>query len=69
MLTIWGNRHRYCKGLSRRSFLRIGGLAMGGMALPQILRAEAETRRTSHKAIIMIAFLTQPAGESTAKAG
>ena len=54
MLTIWGKKQRYCDGLSRRSFLRIGGLAMGGIALPQILRAEAQTGRASHKAIIMI---------------
>lgn len=54
MLIIRGTRQRYCDGLSRRSFLRIGGLAMGGMALPQILRAEARTGRAAHKAIIMI---------------
>ena len=27
MLTLFGRRHRYCDGLSRRSFLTIGGLA------------------------------------------
>ena len=32
----------HCDGLSRRNFLQIGSLAMGGMALPQLLRAEAE---------------------------
>src|SRR5436190_16103980 len=32
---------RFCDGVSRRSFLRIGGLAMGGLTLPQLLRAEA----------------------------
>ena len=35
--------------------MRIGGLAMGGLSLPQLLRAEAETGiRNSHKAVIMI---------------
>lgn len=34
MLTILGGRYRLCDGLSRRSFLKIGGLAMGGLALP-----------------------------------
>jgi hypothetical protein len=55
MLTILGGRYRLCDGLSRRSFLKIGGLAMGGLALPQLLRAEAQSGlRRSHKAVIMI---------------
>ncbi len=41
MLTIPGPRSRFCDGISRRSWLRIGGLALGGLALPDILRAEA----------------------------
>jgi hypothetical protein len=45
----------FCDGLSRRSFLKIGGLAMGGLALPQILEAESRARQGhSHKAVIMI---------------
>jgi hypothetical protein len=62
MLTIWGQRHRFCDQVSRRNFLKIGGLSMGGIALPQLLRAEAASgQRPSHKAIIMI-FL--PGGPS-----
>jgi len=63
MLTIYGNKEsRFCDGLSRRNFLRIGGLAMGGLALPQILQAESQLGiRRSHKAVIMI-FL--PGGPS-----
>ena len=41
--------------LPRRSFLKIGSLALGGLTLPQLLRAEIG--RTSHKSVIMI-FLT-----------
>ena len=41
MLTIPGPESRFCDGISRRSWLRIGGLALGGLALPEILRAEA----------------------------
>src|ERR1035438_4118882 len=29
---------RTCKGLQRREFLRIGALALGGLALPQLLQ-------------------------------
>jgi hypothetical protein len=41
MLTIAGSASRSCDGMSRRSCLQIGGLALGGLALPEILRAEA----------------------------
>lgn len=55
MLTILGRSQRFCDGVSRRNFLKIGALGLGGLALPQILRAEAATGvRLSHKAVIMI---------------
>lgn len=59
MLTLTGSRHRYCDGLSRRSFLQIGSLAVGGLgagglSLPQILQAEQRAKRPSHKSIILI---------------
>jgi hypothetical protein len=41
--------------MSRRSWLRIGGLAMGGLALPDLLRAEAANgQRQPGKGIIMV---------------
>ncbi|MFT5471545.1 MAG: hypothetical protein ACI8UO_006680 [Verrucomicrobiales bacterium] len=46
---------RFCDGQSRRNFLQIGGLAMGGASLPQLLQAEAESpQKLNHKAVIMI---------------
>jgi hypothetical protein len=57
MLTIRGGGEggRFCDGISRREFLKIGGLALGGMALPQILQAESRAGiRKGHKAIIMV---------------
>lgn len=57
MLSILGRseRHKFCDGLSRRNFLKIGGLALGGLSLPDLLRAEAASGvQRSHKAIIMI---------------
>src|SRR5438477_13111476 len=41
MLTIAGRASGYCDDISRRSFLRIGGLALGGLGLPEMLRVEA----------------------------
>src|SRR6266571_4822332 len=55
MLTIYGQRHRFCDGISRRNFLKIGALGLGGLALPQLLQAETQAGiGKSHKAIIMI---------------
>src|SRR5215204_7713064 len=62
MLTILGGGCRFCDGVSRRNFLRIGALGLGGLALPQLLKAESLSgTRRSHKAVIMI-FL--PGGPS-----
>src|SRR5437868_1657374 len=63
MLTIFGKRTpSFCDGVSRRDFLKVGGLSLGGMALPQLFAAESASGiRRSHKAIIMI-FL--PGGPS-----
>ncbi len=42
MLTFWGQGNAgYCDRTSRRDFFRIGGLALGGLTLPQLLKAEA----------------------------
>ena len=55
MLTIHGPRFRFCDGITRRNFLRIGALGLGGLALPQLFEAEAASGiRRSHKAIIML---------------
>ena len=49
MLTIYGSHSHggFCDRTSRRDFLTIGGMALGGLALPQILRAESETNSTA----------------------
>ena len=40
MLTIPGSKiDGFCDGVTRRQFLRIGGLAMGGLSLPALLQA------------------------------
>ncbi|MES2470486.1 MAG: DUF1501 domain-containing protein [Verrucomicrobiota bacterium] len=62
MLTLTGpSGGRLCDGISRRDFLRIGGLSLGGLSLPQLLQAEqlAGIRR-SHKAVIMIYLAGAP---------
>src|SRR5579871_6496073 len=55
MLTIRGGGGRFCDGVTRREFLKIGGLAMGGLTLTDLFAAEAKAGiRSSHKAIIMV---------------
>ena len=64
MLKIMGPRPvtGFCDGVSRRSFLSIGALALGGLSMPQLLRAAETSAATTtiksgglgHKAIIMI---------------
>jgi hypothetical protein len=58
MLTIYGpaeKKTKFCDGLSRRAFLSIGGAAMGGLGLSQLLELEARAGiGRSHKAIINI---------------
>ena len=60
MLNIPGRSvSRHCEGHTRRHFLKIGGLALGGLSLPQLLQAEQSSpatrgRSLSHKAVIMI---------------
>jgi hypothetical protein len=62
MLTIYGSRSRFCDGVSRRNFLKIGTLGLAGLSVPQLLRAEAAAGISqSHKAVIMIFLPGGPA--------
>ncbi|HWE93497.1 MAG TPA: DUF1501 domain-containing protein [Tepidisphaeraceae bacterium] len=54
MLTVYGSASRFCDGVSRRNFLKIGAIGLAGLSLPSILRAEARSGRRSQKAVIMV---------------
>jgi hypothetical protein len=45
---------RYCDGVTRRSFMRLGALGVGGLCLPELLRADEAAGRSGHKAVIMV---------------
>jgi hypothetical protein len=60
MLTIWGARQKFCDGITRRGFLKVGAFG-AGLTLADLLRARAEANRTgpgtrgsSNKSAIMI---------------
>src|SRR6266540_99767 len=69
MLSLFANApdsRRFCDGVSRRNFLKIGALGLGGIALPDLFRAEAASGiRRSHKAIIMIYLPGGPPHQDT----
>lgn len=57
MLSILGRKVRYCDGVSRRGFLKVGGLTMGvgGFTLADLYRAEAQNPNPQkHKGLINI---------------
>jgi uncharacterized protein (DUF1501 family) len=58
MLQVFGGPARTCEGVSRRSFLKIGALGLGGLALPDLLRlraaATAAGREVADTAVILL---------------
>ena len=56
MLKIrFGSNASYCDGVSRRSFLKLGAMTIGGLSLSDLYRAEAEAGiGSSNKAIINV---------------
>ncbi|MCH2025095.1 MAG: DUF1501 domain-containing protein [Verrucomicrobiales bacterium] len=55
MLSFRGGPAKNCDGLSRRSFLRAGSLGIGGLSLPDLIRAESVSGQgSSAKSIIHI---------------
>ncbi len=64
MLTIWGKKQKpLCGGLSRRDFLQVGTLGLGGLTLADLLRLKAQgaqQAKSSHKSVIMIYLCGAP---------
>lgn len=56
MLTIFGDRRYggFCDRLGRRDFLSIGGAALGGLCLPQLLQADTRPGGRPQSAIINV---------------
>lgn len=52
---------KFCDGISRRNFLKIGGLGAAGFSLPQLLSAESKAGiGSSQKSVIMIYLVGGP---------
>src|SRR5262249_10437969 len=62
MLTIWGGKQRFCDGITRRNFLKVGAFG-AGLTLAEMLRlkAQAGATATTPKSAILICL---PGGPS-----
>lgn len=61
MLELSGSAIQNCDGVNRRDFLSVGSVALGGLTLPHLLRAEARTaeaaptaKRPARRAVIQV---------------
>ena len=59
MLTLFGRKQRFCDGVDRRSFLKIGGFSLGmssgfSFGLADVLKAQGSETANRHKAVINI---------------
>ncbi|HTN75844.1 MAG TPA: DUF1501 domain-containing protein [Pirellulaceae bacterium] len=60
MFRILGKQSSLCDGITRRELLRIGGVGLGGLALPQLLQRQAQgatQQRATAKSVIVL-FVT-----------
>lgn len=62
MFQIQGKSHVVRDGVSRRDFLSVGSLAVGGLSLPQLLRAESQQGSSRPGKSVIMVFL--PGGPS-----
>lgn len=58
MLNFLGSGHRFCDGVSRRDFLSVGALALGGLALPDVLRGQAKAGTAGRQKAAIMIFLS-----------
>jgi len=55
MLTLWGRSRGFCDHISRRDFLQVGALGIGGLTLADTLRLRAQgSTKSSPRSVIMI---------------
>ena len=58
MLKLLDRNVRLCDGITRREWLRIGGIGLGGLTLPSLLqqRAQAGAKPVKAKSVIVLWF-------------
>src|SRR5581483_11147998 len=53
MLELRGRSFSLCDGISRRSFLKVGALGLGGLTLPRLLQVRAAASAPRDTAVIL----------------
>lgn len=56
MLTFHSRNASLCDGLTRREWLRIGGIGLGGLTLPRLLKAQAEPALAPRAKSVIVLF-------------
>lgn len=64
MLSFLGRGPRLCDGVTRREWLRVGALAVGGLGLPGLLHGRSE-KKNSAKSVIQLYMWGGPAQQET----
>lgn len=64
MLTIYGRSNRFCSGVSRREFLRVGGLGIAGLTLADLFRLRAAAASTASPRARNVIMINLPGGPS-----
>ncbi len=62
MFAAWGSQQRYCDGVGRREFLRVGGLGLAGLGLADVLKADAVQASTARPKSVI--YVVLPGGPS-----
>ncbi|MEJ7637609.1 MAG: DUF1501 domain-containing protein, partial [Singulisphaera sp.] len=57
MLDLIGQPFRCCDGVTRRSFLKAGALGLGGLTLPDLLRARAASPHPADDVSVILVWL------------
>ena len=64
MFQISGGRYRNCDGITRRSLLQVGGLSLGGLLLPELLRSNARADAPERSKDLSVILIFQRGGPS-----
>ena len=64
MFTMLGSRYSLCDGISRRGFLRVGGLGLCGLSLADLLRLQAKGQASPANPMKSVIMLFLPGGPS-----
>src|SRR3954453_20512403 len=65
MFTIHESGARLCDGMTRREWLRVGGIGLAGLTLPALQTARADAPRGRAKSCIVIMLLGGPPQHET----